>query len=270
MTTTARRPRPSTGKKDYAAIAARKITSPSKVQQRLPSILVYARNKKGKTRFSSTAPDVLIVDPEHGTDRMTKRDPNVWHLEAWEELDEVYKYLRHEDHPYKWVCLDGLTKISNMSLRFVMSQAEETDLTRKPGMVQQRDYGKAGELMKGMLYNFNNLDIGKIYTAQERQQDGAGFDEDEDAENVVTQVVPDLPKGVRASVNGIVDVIGRLYIVKAEVKGETRTQRRLWLEPSAMYDTGYRSDYVLPQYLANPTVPKLVQLINEGKVATRG
>lgn len=252
--------------KDYAAIAASKITRPSKLQDRLPTILIYARNKKGKTRFSMSPGqgEVLIVDPEHGTDPFIKRDPHVWHINTWEELDEIYKFLRHSQHTYTWVALDGLTRMSNMALRYVMSQAEEHDLNRRPGMVQKQDYGKAGELTKGMLYNFRNLDMGVIYTAHERQIDGSEFSEDEDVEDTTVQYVADLPKGVRAAVNGIVDVVGRLYVVKVD-RGEKKVlQRRLWLEPSAMYDTGGRSDFTLPQYLANPTVSKLVTLMKEG------
>lgn len=252
--------------KDYAAIAASKITSPSKLTERLPTILVYGRNKKGKTRFAMSPGqgNVLIVDPEHGTDPYIERDPHVWHLTSWDELDEIYKFLRHTPHGYTWVALDGLTRMSNMALRYVMSQAEEHDLNRRPGMVQQRDYGKAGELMKGMLYNFRNLDIGVIYTAHERQQEGGGFDEDEDVEESSVEYVADLPKGVRAAVNGIVDVIGRLYVVKVDKGDKQVLQRRLWLEPSAIYDTGARSDHVLPQYLANPTIPRMVKLMKEG------
>lgn len=258
--------RTSAASKDYAAIAASKITRPSQLAERLPTVLVYGRNKKGKTRFcmSPGQGSVLIVDPEHGTDPYIERDPHVWHLTSWEELDEIYKYLRHTKHDYQWVALDGLTRMSNMALRYVMTQAEEHDLNRRPGMVQQRDYGKAGELMKGMLYNFRNLDIGVIYTAHERQIDGSEFSEDEDVEDTSTQYVADLPKGVRAAVNGIVDVIGRLYVVKVDKGDKQVLQRRLWLEPSAIYDTGARSDFALPQYLAAPTVPKLVKLMKEG------
>jgi len=208
--------------------------------------------------------NVLIIDPERGTDEYITRDPHVWHLTSWEELDDIYKYLRHTKHTYSWVALDGLTRMSNMSLRYVMAQAEEHDLNRRPGMVQQRDYGKAGELMKGMLYNFRNLEMGVIYTAHERQIDGSEFSEDDDVEDTTVQYVADLPKGVRAAVNGIVDVIGRLYVVKVDKDDKQVPQRRLWLEPSAIYDTGCRSDYTLPQYLTNPTATKLAKLMKEG------
>lgn len=257
--------------KDYAAIAASKITQPSK-STRPPRMLIYSRNKKGKTTFC-TSPgqgNVLIVDPEDGTEGMVRKDPHVWHIDSWADMDDPYQYLKTGKHDYKWVALDGLTKFSNMSLRFVMSQEEERDLTRKPGMVQKQDYGKSGELMKGMLNNYHALGMGVIFTCQERVIEVTDDPEadDEDAETTSVIYVPDLPKGVRGAANSIVDVIGRLYTVRIEhpKTGEKVTQRRLWLEPSVSFDTGYRSDYRLPPFVKGPTVPKLVQLLREGKV----
>lgn len=256
--------------KNYAAIAAKKIHKPTNAPPKGVSILVYARNKKGKTRFCATAPNVLILDPERGTDQLTKLNPDVWPIDRWEDLDDVYKFLRQNPDKYKYVAFDGMTRIANMALRFVMEQAEEHDLSRKPGLVQQRDYGKAGELMKGLMYNFHNLDVGTIYTAQERQVEGEFGEEDDDAEAAATQYVPDLPKGVRATVNSIVDVIGRLYTIRTEdSEGKPVIRRRLWLAPSAIYDTGYRSEFTLPDYLVNPTVPRLVASIQGKKAGTK-
>jgi hypothetical protein len=158
-----------------------------------------------------------------------------------------------------------------MALRYVMKQHEERDLDRIPGMVAQKDYGKAGELIKGMLFNFHNLPQGIIYTAQERVETQGEFDsEDEDLEEAQTRFVPDLPKGVRSSLNAIVDCIGRIYVVKTEVKGVDVLQRRLWIAPTEAYDTGYRSDHELPNYLKNPTVNRLGLLIKNGKVTRNG
>lgn len=261
--------------KDYSAIAKAKITTPAGKakanggQVRRPSILVYSRNKKGKTRFCLTAGrgKVLVVDPEQGTDRFIKAAPHVWHLGDWSEIDDIYKYLRSGQHEYEWVAFDGCTRIANMALRHVTKRAEERDLNRAPGITRIQDYGAAGELFKGMLYNFHTLPLGKIYTAQERQIDGGdGEDEDEDVEVSNVQYVPDLPKGSRAALNSIVDVIGRIYIAKVPDKGGNNTaQRRLWLAPSVVYDTGARSEFKLPDYLANPTVPRLVSLIEGNK-----
>lgn len=254
--------------KDYRKIAARKIMRPANVK-REPKILVYGRNKKGKSTLVTTAgiENTLILDPEHGTDEMRTRNPHVWHIDRWEDLDEAYQFIRLGDHPYTWIGVDGLTKLSNMALNYVMRVAEEKSLDRQPGMVQQRDYGKAGELMKNMLNNFYNLhQYGVVFTAQERMVEATDSEEDEDSEGSDVMYVPDLPKGARAAANSIVDVIARLYVVRVDQPdGSTKPQRRLWLAESEKYDTGYRSDFLLPDMLKVPTIPKLVRLIREGK-----
>jgi len=248
--------------KDYNAIATQRISRPSE-QKRYPRFLVYSRNKKGKTTFSISGgvDKTLVLDPEHGTDEMKKKNPHVWHVERWEDLDDAYNFLRYGTHDYQWVSVDGLTKFSNMSLKYVMKLQEERSLDRIPGMVQQRDYGKAGELMKDLLTRFHNLPMGVIFTAQERMLESDDSEEDEEAEGGSAMFVPDLPKGVRGYANSIVDVIGRLYIVKTE---DGKAERRLWLGESLKYDTGYRSDFELPDYLRAPSIPRLVRLIRTG------
>lgn len=271
-----------TAKKNYAEIAREKMYRPASGQKKKPKILVYARNKKGKTRFCTTAPNVVILDPEYGADTMAAINPHVWPITQWEEIDDFYKWIKtdpycpqcgvkgtdwadEERHKFDWVAIDGLTRIANMSLKFVMKLAEEKDLDRQPGMVAQRDYGKSGEKMKDLLTNFHNLDKGVIYTAHERQDAPFQGEEDEDAEEVTATYVPDLPKGVRGAVNGLVDVIGRLYVVHVDDKdGNKKAQRRLWIGPSVTYDTGVRSDYVLPDMIKTPTIPKLVRMMSEG------
>jgi hypothetical protein len=86
-------------------------------------------------------------------------------------------------------------------------------------------------------------------------------EEDDDAEETDAIFIPDLPKGVRSYVNSIVDVIGRIYVVKND---EDKFERRLWIGESLKYDTGYRSDFELPSYLARPTAPRLTRLIRTG------
>lgn len=267
--------------KDYMKLARDAVVRPQD-SDGFRRILAYGRNKKGKTYFSVSAgiEQTLVLDPEGGTDPMKRLNPYVWPIRKWEDIDTAYHALRtgrlspkalgkgESTEPFTWVSVDGLTKMNNMALRFVMSKAEEANLDRKPGMVDRRDYGKSGELMKGMLLNFNNLRMGVVYTAQERMMTADAGDSDEDDES--TFFVPDLPAAVRSSVNAIVDVIGRLYVVKAEfkIKGSEETiernQRRLYIGLNPRYDTGFRSDYDLPDYVKSPTIPKLVKLMEEG------
>lgn len=254
--------------KDYKAIALKKIHRPSEIQK-LPRILVYGRNKKGKTTFATSAgvEQTLVADPETGTDYMKTLDPHVWPIERWEDLEELYGYLRLGDHPYKWVALDGLTRFSDMALDYTMNVREERQIDAKPGMVQLKDWGQAGKLMRTMMVNFYNLrSMGVVYTAQERPMETMDSEADEDVENESMAFVADLPKGVRSMANSLADVIARIYVAPVEINGVEKKQRRLWLGEHPMYDTGARSEYTLPNYLKNPTIPRLLQLLEEGKV----
>jgi hypothetical protein len=261
--------------KDYAAIARQRIVK-SGSTPREPRFLIYGRNKKGKTHFCATAPDVLILDPEDGT--KYESDKDVWHIGTWDDVNEALSYLRLGKHKYKWVAVDGMTRVANMALRFVMRQAQERALDQQPVQIQIQHYGRAGEMVKTMLHTLHSLrNMGVILTAQERMVEVAELDDvdDDDATPASYQFVPDVPKGARSALNAIVDLTGRIYVVKGEfsrrvrrdgkvVEEEYTRERRLLIGPEEMYETGYRSEHVLPDFIVNPTVPRVVKAMREG------
>lgn len=277
--------------KDYAAIAKRRISTPTR-RERMPRLFVYGRNKKGKTRFCTTAPDVLILDPEDGTEKEKRRDPDTWPVDAWEDLVDAAGFLKSRANkspitgrPYKWVAWDGATRIGQIAVNFIRSQEATRDLSRKPTDVKIQDYGRANKMIEEAVHQFHALrDIGLIFTAQERMVEIANMEDmdgDDDASPAGYMYVPDLSKGARAPFNQVCDVIGRMYVVRGDFtatkrvrtsKGvverevSTTTQRRLWVGPHEMYDTGFRSDYDLPDFIGNPTVTGLVTAIHTGKV----
>lgn len=269
-----------TKQKDYLAIARKNVIRPAEVES-LPKILVYGRNKKGKTTFSLSGgiERTLMVDCERGSETMKSKNPYVWPVSRWEDIDDCYWALRTgelspktltgkgSDEPFRWVSLDTTTKLNNMALRYIMKKAEEADLDRRPGMVDRRDYNKSGELMKDMINNFYSLPMGVVFTAQERMMSMDSGDSDEDEET--TFFVPDLPAGVRGTLNSVVDCIARIYVVRIETKKGLRAQRRLQIGVHERYDTGYRSDYLLPDVIKNPTLPKLVSLMHTGELPSK-
>lgn len=276
--------------KDYAAIARAKITNAG--SGRMPRYLVYGRNKKGKTRFCATAPHVLICDPEDGTIAEKKLNPEVWHITQWTDLDEVYNFVKSggkspkTGQPYQWIALDGMSRMLGMAVDFVNAQIGEKDLTKKPtDQDQRRLYGRANKMIEAMLHNFHSLrNVGLIFTASERVieiENMEDLGEDEEAAPSSFQYVPDLSPGARAPLNQVVDLIGRIYVVRGEFEvkrrvkvgdkvvlrtSKTTTQRRLFVAPHEMYDTGYRSGYTLPDFLAEPTVASVGRALREGKV----
>lgn len=263
--------------KDYDAIARRKIKKPTGGRRR---VLVYAKNKTGKTAFgiSDDPSRTLVIDPEEGTEWLTVRQPDIWEIDSWEDVDEVYKYLRHSTQArqaYDWIVWDGCTKINDFALRWIMRKEEERDLGRRPGIIDRRDYNKSGRIVRDWVINCHNLPFNLVFTAQERTEEikKKGDDEaDEDAENTAKiRYVADMPKGARSALYSEVEVIGRLYV--ARVRGRKRgtdeevtvNQRRLWLAPHELYDTGARSEYKLPDFIKNPTLPKLVAAMTTGE-----
>lgn len=264
---------------DYLALARQKGTTPSR-KKSWRKIFVYSRNKKGKTRLALSAgrDNVLIVDPEDGTDLMKHLDPFIWPLTQWEDTQEVYGALRtgkltpnhlvqgESSTPFTWVSLDGLTKMNNMALKYVMKVEEIRNLDRQPGFVDRRDYGKSGELMKQLILNFQALPLNVYYTSQEKMiSDGNSFDDDDDAEATEAYYVPDLPNAVRSMMNSQAEVIGRLYVVTVDGKSGPVKQRRLQIGLHEKYDTGFRSDFQLPDMIKRPSLPKLAALMETGE-----
>lgn len=270
-----------TNKKDYLAVAKTKIVRANDVVK-YPKILIYSRKKVGKTTLALTASDpdkMLVIDPEEGATYKSKTNPYLWPVEKWSDMDDVYGALRtgkltpnhikqgESSTPFQWAIPDGMTRINNLALHHVRHEQEERNLDRVPGFIDRRDYGKSGELMKQMMANFETLKMGVIYTAHERMKTASNFEEDEDDEGNEVFYVPDLPDAVRNHVNALVDVIGRLYIVRLDDPknvGKKMAYRRLHIGPSDAYDTGYRSEYKLPDVLKAPTIPKLLKLMKEG------
>jgi len=277
--------------KDYAAIARAKITRPG--AGRMPRYLVYGRNKKGKTRFCATAPNVLICDPEDGTVEEKKLDPDVWHVTQWTDLDDIYHAVKSgvkspkTGEPYKWVALDGITRMLSMAKDYVMGLQLEKDLSKKPTDIDlRRIYGKANQLIEATLHNFHSLrNVGLILTASERMieiENMEDLGDDTEATPSSFMYVPDLSPGARSPLNQVVDLIGRIYVVRGDfettrtvmrdgkrvrVKTTSKIQRRLFVAPHEMYDTGYRSGYELPDYIVNPTVASVGKALQEGKVS---
>jgi hypothetical protein len=277
---------------DYTAIAKRKIYVPSDTDlidgTRMPRILIYGRNKKGKTRFSTTAPNVLILDPEDGTKQEVKRAPNVWPVGSWDDIHEAAGFMRSRHakspitgKPYEWCSWDGCTRIYDVAMGFVKKRAMERDLTRQPDHTEQRDFGNANSMMKEAAHQFHSIKhVGLIFTVQERMREIKNVEDldDEDAAPATYMYLPDLPNGARSALNAMVDVIGRMYVVRGDFTRRVRQggeivevpstkDYRMWIGPHDMYDTGYRSEFDLPDYLRNPTVKSVMAAIRQGKVA---
>lgn len=178
-------------------------------------ICVYGRPGKGKTRLMATLPKVLLIDVNDRGTKSTKKDldPDVFQVEYWAELNDVYWFLKMGDHEYESVVLDTVTAMQNLALKFVMGDEASRDASRDPDMPSRAIWGKTNELVKTQIINFRNLPMNFGVTAHERARD-VGEDE-EDTQIVIS---PELSPGAMKTLEGAVDIIGHMTKKKVRVK----------------------------------------------------
>lgn len=211
-------------------------------------ILVYGRNKNGKTRFAATWPRVLICDiQEEGTRSARGSGADVIEVNSFDEVGDVYWYLKAGNHKYRTIAIDTLTALQDAAQRKVLGEAEERDPTREHAMPDRRTYGRANQLVKQMVLEFRNLPMHVVFLAQERVE----VDEETDEPALRTA---QLSPGSRGTALGAVGLIGRIYLHEGK-KG--RWEARMLVGPHEEYDTGNRIE--LPRIIRNPTGKQIIK-----------
>ena len=228
-----------------------KITPVGKMKKPL-RIGIYGKPGVGKTTFCASAPNVLLADcNEEGTLSIVDTKVDVVYLKTFDEINLLYWFLAKGDHKYETVAIDSITSLQAMGMKFVMDEASEMDLTKDPAMMDKRDWGKLNNLMSDVIINFRNLPMHIIFTAHERVR------EEEDG-NI--EIFPQMTPGVRATFEGIIDVIGRLYVREITVDEKRKIVRRLLVGPHEKYISKTRSKHS-EHIVKDPTFPLILKKI---------
>lgn len=219
----------------------------------ITSLLLYARNKVGKTNLCASAAEIaetLIIDCERGTSSIKKSKAKVYKLTTFEEIDEIYWYLSTQKHPYKFVCIDPISRLGQLAMEFVLREKASIDLAADPHTPDQRDWGKTAELMRNIITKYKDLpNIFLIITAYERRRNN----DDQEAE-IDYLIGPDAQPAIKGFLMGQMDIIARLYIKQLEgANGRAVIERRLLTEPHEAYEAGDRSGN-LPRVMRQPTM----------------
>lgn len=230
----------------------KKIRKPGEAAH--PKVLVFGRNGTGKTRFAATAPKVLIVDLNEEGDRSIKGRTNarVLPVRRWEDIANVYWYLKGGKHPFQSVALDTVTGLHELAMEFVLEEAEERDPTRERAMPTKKDWNRSGQLTKSIMSAFRNLPMIVIFTAQER------VIRDEDT-NEILEIVPSLPAGARGTATDIVGIVGRM-----RPKQVKEGKKRKWVDylitgkSEQMLANKDRTNQ-LPEQWQKPDMPTIIE-----------
>jgi hypothetical protein len=229
------------------------------------NFLIYGYPDSGKTRVASSAPGVLLIDVnENGTDSVRRDiDPNVYPIEYWQEINDIYWYLQSGDHNYESVAVDGLTSLQTLCMNFVLGDEAARDASRDPDMPSRQAYGKVAQLMRTQLTNFRNLPLNTVFTALPRTRDTGEGDEDE-----ILITGPSLSPAIAAHATAAVGTIG--YLTKREVtikskkdgkvtkRKEVRT--RLIVGPQERYITKDRNG-LFGEYIDAPDLAAMLEII---------
>ncbi len=180
-----------------------KLTKAGNKIDRGISFIIYADPGVGKTTLAATLPpdETLIINCESGLGPLLGKGHSVFNLEDMVQLDELYKYLRTEKHPFKYVVIDNVSELEQWII---------LSLTKKRGkeFTEIREYGDSAYKIREYLHLFRDLvfkGITVVFNAWEfpleiKNNDGC----------IITKTFPKLAKRITPEACGIVDVVGHL------------------------------------------------------------
>lgn len=248
---------------------------PISVLNRPRSWAIYGRSGSGKTTFAASFPKpILLIDiRDQGTDSIADHeDIDVVEIESWEQLEEVYYYLRDNPKKYKTVVVDTITQLQQLCLEDAIG-AKTKDKSRVGdwGSMTRRDWGTVSGLMKDWIVNLRNLPLEVVFLAQEKVTT-VDDDADDNPDNMITpEVGAHVMPSVRVVLNANVSVIGNTFIrlrrFKKEVKGKKiskeETRYCLRIGPNPVYDTKIRKPKSVPPpaFIEDPTFKDVVDII---------
>jgi phage nucleotide-binding protein len=226
------------------------------------NILIYGDPGVGKTYLLGTAEDhiktspVLLIEVEGGAKTIRHRNIDVVPARTLTQVQKVLNtlILAGDDLYYKTVCLDSLSELQKLDMRFIMKQAKEA--SKNPDkfdidVPSQREWGKSLEHTRAIVRAFRDLPCNTILTA-------LAADKSEDGK--VIEIFPSLPGKARNEIPGFMDIVGYYY---AQQQGPT-TVRRLQLAKTRKVSAKDRTG-MLGEMMEEPTIPAIFDAVHKGE-----
>ena len=236
--------------------------------------IIYGDTGSGKTFLLGTSADYpatspfLLLDVEGGTKTLRGRDLDVVRPASWKEIQEIYNFLRHDNHHYKAIGIDSLTELQKKySLGALLGDLKEVeDYTHLADTVvpTRQDWLKTGDQMRKFIRAFKGLS----YTKQGGQPIHVFMTCLEKIDDKRNLVGPLFSGQLSSESGAYVDCLARLSHIavdEEDEEGNVKTVSRRHL----LVDSYTNEDEV--KYLAknrgsnirqiwNPTIQKIVEM----------
>lgn len=257
---------------------SRKIKPVSELPMTLTA-LIYGRSGTGKTTFAATWPKpLLLVDiREKGTDSIARvEDVDVISIENWEELEDLYWFLKKSTHQYQTVVLDQVTQMQDLAKRRALKDDGKPE---DSGIFSQRIWGNIAGMMNTWLLHYRDLDdlgINVCFIAQDRTTESS--DEGGSEGQIDPTVGARLMPSVAGFLNAAVKLIGNTfirenYVKEVDDKGKSKRTRiveyAMRLGPHSVYLTKLRTgkNIEIPATIVNPTYDAIVSIMRSSPPA---
>jgi phage nucleotide-binding protein len=207
----------------------KKLSSVGNTINRGVSFIIYGNPGVGKTTLSTTLnpEETLIVNAEAGLGPLLGKGHTVFNvIKAVEDnefekvINDFYKTIRTESHPFKNIVLDNLSEIENQLVYHITKRHGKEAPT-------VREYGDASFVLKQWIHQFRDLvfqNINVVFNAWEFPMDIRNVEG-----SVITLTCPKLMKSLVPVVCGCVDVIGHMEV------HEKTGKRWIRLRPNDQY-----------------------------------
>jgi phage nucleotide-binding protein len=239
------------------------------------SWVIYGRSGTGKTTLACSFPGpALLVDvKDEGTDSVSDvKGLKVLEASHWDDLEDLYWYLKENPKTYKTVIIDTMTQVQQL----VVEQIGESKGLRSGkaagdwGTMNKQDWGEVSSRLKAWITNMRDLPLEVVFLAQDRV---FNVDEEEGSDGAIEpEVGPRMSPSVMSHMCAAVSCIGNTFIrekvVKVKVNGKEVEKRKkeycIRLGPNSYYITKLRKpkSVELPDFLTNPTYEGILDIIS--------
>jgi hypothetical protein len=141
------------------------------------------------------------------------KDLEVMEVEEWNDIEQVYWYLKKNPGKFKTVIIDTMSQLQQIAIEHVLeSKGKDKDSGAEWGVMTQREWGDVASMLKPLITNLRDLPMDVVFIAQHRVFNMPVEEEEEGHTMLAPEVGPQLMPSVAKHLNASVSIIGNTFI----------------------------------------------------------